>query len=88
MAKSHPTYDSSWYYEKYGKAPESFEVRNKDFKTVELYSKEDIERQEASAKIHGRGWWYFAGVAFRTTLPPTWIEQYRVYERGKENERY
>lgn len=79
MKKAHPT-----HYKCDGDIWE----RNPNYRFIEPYSKEGMERQEESARIYGRGWWWFSGVAFRTTLPPSWIEQYRVYERGKENERY
>tara|TARA_B110000438_G_C15478617_1_gene506296 strand:- start:88 stop:354 length:267 start_codon:yes stop_codon:yes gene_type:complete len=54
--------------------------RNPNYRFIEPYSKEGMERQEASAIQHGRAWWWFTAVAFRTHRDMTWIEQFRVLD--------
>lgn len=54
--------------------------RNPNYKFIKPFSKEARKREKASVKEHGRAWWYFSGIAFRTHRDMTWIEQFRVID--------
>ena len=67
-------------YLDYGVAPkECFVDRMKKVIPVDPYSKEGQALQEESAKKHGRAWWMFNAINFRSyRTSKTWIEQFYV----------
>ena len=70
--------EKTWY-DLYHKKSGTIQERIKNFKAVNPYSKEGQALQEESAKKHGRAWWMFNAINFRSyRTSKTWIEQFYV----------
>ena len=64
----------------------SFEERLKDFKEIGAYAKKGIQEREDFYKIYGRGWWWFNDVSFAPRYKDSWIEQFRINSKEKDDE--
>tara|TARA_R100000742_G_C4278302_1_gene100954 strand:- start:2148 stop:2405 length:258 start_codon:yes stop_codon:yes gene_type:complete len=69
--------EKSWHDKHGSKVKESIMERNKNFKSIDPYSKEGMLRQKKSHEEHGRAWWIFSGLSAPKKYEKTWIEQFR-----------
>ena len=67
------------------KIKENFEERLKNFKSIDVWSKEHIAEREKFYKKFGRAWWIFCDVSVVEKYEDVWINQYRILD-GELNE--
>ena len=65
---------------------ENFQERLKKFKSVDPWSKKGLQEREEFYKTYGRGWWWFNDVSFSPRYKDSWIEQFRVNSKERDDE--
>ena len=65
---------------------ENFQERLKKFKIVDPWSKKGLQEREDFYKIYGRGWWWFNDVSFSPRYKDSWIEQFRINSKERDDE--